>query len=151
MLNNCTLAKQTSGFLLLYVSGPKKHGVQQSISDFGKSNPDWARGIGQQGFPGSISQMNLPMTDPFWRMEVYLPMDCLPYKINYSCNIYNRPMDPMITTTHARFSQTQTTQTFTISLSHKHLFIGYMELVFVLAAFWPLAGKLQGFKQLVSG
>ena len=99
MLNNCTLAKQTSGFLLLYVSGPKKHGVQQSISDFGKSVPDWARGIGQQGFPGSISQMNLPTTDPFWTMEVYLPMDCLPYKINYSCNIYNRPMDPMITTT----------------------------------------------------
>ena len=108
MLNNCTLAKQTSGFLLLYVSGPKKHGVQQSISDFGKSVPDWARGIGQQGFPGSISQMNLPMTDPFWTMEVYLPMECLPYKINYSCIIYKYiyiyiytivPWIPWITTT----------------------------------------------------
>ena len=60
-------------------------------------------------------------------------------------------MDPMITTTHARFSQTQTTERLTIPYPTNTLLIGFMEIVFVLAAFWALAGKLQGFKQLVGG
>ena len=74
---------------------------------------------------------------------------------HYSCNIYT-----YIQSSHGSHDNNNTNWGFRKPKPPKHspfpyptntLLIGFMEIVFVLAAFWALAGKLQGFKQLVSG